>query len=155
MTASRRPADTRIVLGIVEQQLTCAASLLKTLEQERQALLGNAMDALEQVSADKLAAANQLQTLSQSLEKINAPPAQIEQLAQTAGSESLRDQWHELLKLAALCQSANLANGALLDERQSQIRRKQNSIASHLPASTYGRGGNSAYSAGRRSIASA
>lgn len=154
MTTSRRPADTRVVLGIVEQQLVCATTLLKTLDQERQALLGNSMDALETVSADKLSAANQLQALSLSLEKINAAPPQIEQLAQ-ASEGPLRERWQSLLQLAAQCQAANLANGALLDERQNQLRRKQRSISSHLPATTYGRGGDAAYNAGRRSIASA
>lgn len=155
MTASRA-ADTQNIRHVIEQQITCANRLLSTLDQERQALLGNSMTALEQASADKLAAATTLQTLNGSLLKLNAGPQQIEGILKTAdAADPIRERWQQLLELAARCQKANLGNGALLDERQSQLRRSLRSLPASAGNPLYGRSGGAGFTPGSRHLASA
>lgn len=158
MTTSRRPADLRSIQQLIEQQVTCAGTLLETLERERQALLDNSMTALERASSDKLAAATTLQTLNGALQKLDAGPQQIELMIREAGSPTLDTSWRELLQLAARCQQTNLGNGALLDERQTQVRRQLRALPPAAGGTLYGRDGhNSDPGSGRsaRRLASA
>ena len=156
MTTSRRTADTHSIRRIIEQQIACADKLLATLDQERQALLGNSMPALEQASADKLAAATTLQSLNADLLRLNAGPQQIESLLRdTDPADSMRDSWRALLDLAARCQKAHLGNGALLDERQSQLRRNLRSLPSSASNPLYGRSGDAGFNPESRRLASA
>ena len=155
MSTPRRFTDPAQVQNLIEQQLACATSLIGIMERERQALLGNAMDALAVACDEKFAAASTMQALGASLEKLNAGPAQMEQLIQLPEGSALATQWKELRALAAQCQSLNLGNGALLDERQTQLRRNQRALRGFQPGMTYGRGGGELAPSERRRIASA
>ncbi|HVT35146.1 MAG TPA: flagellar export chaperone FlgN, partial [Nevskiaceae bacterium] len=115
------------------------------------------LDELEQACADKLAAAQKLQALGLQLGKLQAAPAQIETLlAQAPDAGASVARWRELLRLAAQCQQLNQDNGALLEQRQLQLRRTRSTLLGHRAApATYGRSGDSGFDLGRRSLASA
>lgn len=155
---ANRPTDVNLLSQTIEQQLHCAETLVTTLEQERQALLSNQMEALEQVSAAKYQAATQLQSLSATLQRVHNDSKGIEnairQCAQ-AQSVTLMSRWNELKRVAAQCQKSNLSNGALLEERQSQMRWAQRALNGGQVASTYGRSGSENLQFGGRRLASA
>lgn len=127
---------------IIEQQIDCAQALLGTLQRERQALLDNSLSALEQVSAEKWTAATTLQTLGATLEKFHGGVAGIErEISRSGAAAALRDAWQALLRLADQCQQFNLSNGALLQERQTQLRRTMRALRGSAPDTTYSRAG--------------
>jgi flagellar biosynthesis/type III secretory pathway chaperone len=142
---------------VIEQHIACTQALTDMLQRERLALIGNDLPALERVSAEKTLTVAQLQQLSSQLEACNDPSSgmSLENRITQAGS-ALRRRWQELLTLASHCQQANLANGALLDQRQSQVRWTLGQMLGD-PGSprTYGRTGISLQGISRRIRASA
>ena len=156
MSATHSPQVMEAIKHAIEQQIGCTEALLAAMRSERGALLGGKLEELEQACADKLAAANKLQSLGAQLAQLQAAPRQIEALLLRApDSASALARWRQLLGLAAACQQHNLENGALLDQRQMQLRRTRRALLGDQAAPTYGRGGDSGYDPGRRSLASA
>lgn len=128
--------------SILGQQIACAQTLLDCLQREREALLGHSIAQLENVSAEKWTAASTLQSLAATLERFHGGIAGVQRLITQAGSApALKESWQELLRLAGLCQQGNLSNGALLQERQAQLRRTMTALRDSSGGETYGRAG--------------
>ena len=149
---SEAPASTETVPQIIEQHIISALELLEILKQERQALISGKPEAIEQVCASKIKLVQTFKQLSEKLTRYlgNEP---IEQLLARTG---LQQRWQQLLTLAADCQKNNLANGALLDERQSYVRHAIKCLFGHeARPGVYGRWGDTTFRPERRMIASA
>lgn len=162
MTAIRPPAFNvnlqDALLRNIEDHISCMQALVQTLAQEHEALLGSDPAVLEQVSASKSHAVLSLQQLSQNLSAIPGigGGTELERSIQLAG-KAVQQRWQHLLSLAAQCQQANLANGALLDAKQSQIKWALSHMLGTAQANTptYGRGGIRRDDGTRRILASA
>lgn len=157
MTIFRQPQQTDSLRQTIEQQIACTEALLTTLEQERQALVDNELPRLEQVSTDKIQSVTALQALGQQLDRLRdaGPDGKLDTLIQRSG-DAVRERWQQLLGLAARCQKANLANGALLEERQSQVRWALGQMlgVDNTPR-LYGPGGSTSAGGGSRKLARA
>ncbi|MGH8506005.1 MAG: flagellar protein FlgN [Stenotrophobium sp.] len=140
----------------IAQHLTCCQSLLTILERERNALIANDPPGLRQISTLKLELVKDLQRLGENLQTLQRG-ASIDALIDAhPAAPQLSAQWHKLMTLAHECEQANFANGALLDERQAQIRRTLNSLFSNSNTTTlYSAGGITGYRPQGRLYASA
>lgn len=137
----------------IDEHIACAQDLLQVLARENAAVLGGQPEELEQVAARKGGIVSRMQQLSQILSALSGPGRAPERLMRSA---DLQHRWQTLMTLAARCQKDNLANGALLEAKQSQVRWALGHMlgASSAP-STYGRGGIDRGPGLRRIIASA
>lgn len=115
---------------VIAQHLVCCQSLLSILERERGALIASDQPGLLQISALKLARVKELQQLGQQLQALQRGGTIDALIDAHPGAPQLSAQWQKLMTLAHECEQANFANGALLDERQAQIRRALNSLFS-------------------------
>jgi len=124
-------------------QLEGTRRLRQLLAAEKDALLRNDADLLEQITPDKSAAAELLRRLSEPLLRLAAgqPGTLYEQLARQPEAVRLLADWAELRELAAVCQRANQENAALLETRHRQVRQTLQNLRGEAPAQTYGRGG--------------
>lgn len=161
MTAYRpnpQPGNTNDALRQnIEDHIACTQALVQTLAQEHEALLGNEPAALEQVSARKNQSVSELQQLAQKLSAIPGARAGAElERSIRQGGDAVQRRWQALMGLAAQCQQANLANGALLEAKQSQIKWALGHMLGTAPvARTYGPAGISGDIGGRRILARA
>lgn len=145
-------APAEAVPQIVEQHISSAIELLEILQQERQALISGKPDAIEKVCASKIKSVNTFKLLSEKLTQYLGNET-IEQLITRIG---IQQRWQQLLSLATECQKHNLANGALLDERQNYVRHAIKCLFGHeARPGVYGRWGDTSFRPERRMIASA
>lgn len=138
------------------RHISCAENLAKLLAEERDVLLSNDLEGLERICVSKSAAAQELQSLSASLNRgCGASNASaIENFIRHHGDALSLGRWNSLRELAAHCARANLENGALLQERQTRVR----SLLQVIQQDTrplYGRSGASPVPAMKRALASA
>lgn len=137
----------------IDEHIACAQTLLQVLAEEHAAVLDGKPETLEQVAARKGGIVSRMQQLSQTLAALSGPGRSPEQLMRGTG---LQQRWQTLMTLAARCQKDNLANGALLEAKQSQVRWALGHMLGTASApSTYGRSGIDHGSGLRRVIASA
>lgn len=141
---------------LIDRHADETGQLVECLEQERLALMGNDIPALERICASKLACVTQLQTLGRELHRLTRGIG-VETLAATdPAALALLPAWRQLMTLASRCQDLNLANGDLLEQRQSQVRRLIGGLTAPLDESaTYGRAGTRTFNPLRRVLASA
>lgn len=141
---------------IIETHISCAHELLEVLHRERAALVSGKPEQLEEVSISKLKSVHSFQVLSDKLTHyLNGE--RIETLfARIGGGKDLLQRWQDLMTLATECQQTNLANGALLDERQNQVRYAIKCLFGHeAKPGIYGRWGETTFRPERRVIARA
>lgn len=127
----------------VSHHLDCTRRLAATLQQEREALLGTDVAALEHLVMEKSAAANELRDLGEALTRLRArrPAPTMDAFFKAAGAApQLASDWREVLRLAADCQAANRANASILDTRQGRVRESLGALRGQAPAPVYGRG---------------
>ena len=141
---------------IIEQHISSALELLEILQQERQALISGKPEALEKVSFSKLKSVHTFKQLSEKLSRYLGDESIEQLLTRLGGGMNLQQRWQELLALATECQKCNLANGALIDERQSYVRNAIKGLFGHeARPGVYGRWGDTSFRPERRMIASA
>ena len=141
---------------IIEQHISSALELLEILQQERQALISGKPEALEQVSASKLKSVQTFRILSDKLNRYLGNESIEHLLARIGSGMNLHQRWQELMTLATECQNHNLANGALIDERQNSVRHAIKCLFGHEAGpGVYGRCGDTSFRPERRIIASA
>lgn len=149
------PASEETLSQLIEQHISSASELLEILKQERQALVSGKVEALEQVSGIKLQCVNGFKLISDKLNRLLGSES-IEALLSRIGAGHLQQRWQQLLALARECQKDNLANGAIIVERQSYVRDAiKNMFGQEARPSVYGRMGDTNFSPERRIIASA
>jgi len=127
----------------IDDHFSGMQSLLQTLAREREALDSKDPAALEQIAAEKNRLVNALQTLSRQLHALpgGRPGAELESSIRHGGS-ALQQRWQQLLELTERCQRDNLANGALIDARQAQVKwALDHMLGIGNAAPTYGRAG--------------
>lgn len=152
---SQAPATPESLSQIIEQHISSATELLEILTQERQALISGKPEALEQVSATKLQSVNAFKLLGDRLNRVLGSE-KIESMLSRLGNSSLQQRWQQLLALAQECQKKNLANGAIIDERQNYVRHAIKSMfGQEARPAVYGRMGDTNFRPERRIIASA
>lgn len=141
---------------IIEQHISSALELLEILQQERQALISGRPESLEKVSVLKLKSVHTFKQLSEKLTKYLGGESIEQMLARIGSNMNLYQRWQELMTLATECQKHNLANGALLDERQSYVRNAIKSLFGHeAHPGVYGRWGDTSFRPENRLIGSA
>lgn len=138
-------------------QLEGTRQLLQLLAAEKDALLRNDADALEQITPNKADAAERLRRLSEPLLRLAAgqPGTLYAQLSRQPEAVRLLADWAELRELAATCQRANQENAALLETRHRQVRQTLQNLRGEAPPQTYGRGGYDRLSLGSQRLGSA
>jgi len=152
---SQAPATPESLSQIIEQHISSANELLEILKQERQALISGKPEALEQVSSTKLQSVNAFKLLGEKLNRVLGSE-KIESMLSRLGGSSLQQRWQELLTLAQECQKNNLANGAIIDERQNYVRHAIKSMfGQEARPAVYGRTGDTNFRPDRHIIASA
>lgn len=136
----------------VQAQLGCAEALTQLLAQERSALLGNDVAALEALTRDKNRHALELERLGQHVERMRAAAGvdSVRALLERAGIAA--GAWQRLAELAAACLQANRDNAALLAARQQQIRSALQLLQPGGTPQIYGRGGAASLDFGARSF---
>lgn len=150
------PSATPELETVIAQHLTCCTSLLTILERERNALIANDQSGLQQISALKLELVKELQHLGEQLQFLQRGATVDALIDAHPAATQLFTQWQKLMTLAHDCEKANFANGALLDERQAQIRRALNSLFSNSESTAlYSAGGITGYRPQGRLYASA
>lgn len=140
----------------LKQQIDLSNRLLQALEAEKQALLADDAEALEQVTASKSAAADALRRLGEPLLRLRAAQGPLpEHFARLPEGPRLLADWTELLSLAQRCQRANQDNAMVLEVRHRQVRQTLANLRGEVPQQTYGRGGYSSMSLGGQRLGSA
>lgn len=136
--------DATQLSALIEAQLGCASELADVLEAERQALLGNNIEALQAAGTRKAASARQLQALCDRMAAetgVDTSFAAVEALLATMpGSAPVLERWREFSAIAADCNAANRANGALIDLREKEVRSILAAMQPDAPQ-VYGRNG--------------
>lgn len=122
----------------LRQHLDSLQVLLDLLQQEREALPNDDIEALERITRSKASATEHLHALGRELPSLRAS---------VAGEP---EEWAAVQALAARCQSANSANASLLDVRARAVRGKLQVLRGNPVASVYGRSGNAAAFGSRR-----
>lgn len=153
MTAN---ADVRLPLpALLTAQRDCTRQLLTTLQAEHQALIGNDVAALEQITRSKSEASDRLAALGHQLESLRADAraATIDALIAAREPSGIAARcWQEIAGLAAQCLQANRDNATLLNAREQQIRSALQLLYPTASAQTYGRGGYAGLQNGSRSL---
>ena len=140
----------------LKQQIDLSHRLLQSLEAEKQALLADDAEALEQVTASKSAAADALRRLGEPLLRLRAAQGPLsEHFARLPEGPRLLTDWTELLSLAQRCQRANQDNAMVLEVRHRQVRQTLANLRGEVPQQTYGRGGYNSLSLGGQRLGSA
>ena len=148
------PATPESLSQIIEQHISSTSELMEILKQERQALLSSKPEALEQITTIKLQSVNTFKQLGDSLNRLLGNES-IESLLTRMGG-NLAQRWQQLLTMARECQKNNLANGAIIDERQNYVRHAIKCMfGQEARPSVYGRSGDTQFRPERRIIASA
>lgn len=151
---SQTPATPESLSQIIEQHISSATELLEILKQERQALLSSKPEALEQISAIKLQSVTTFRQLGDHLNRLLGSESIEALLARMGGN--LAQRWQQLLTMARECQKNNLANGAIIDERQNYVRHAIKCMfGQEARPAVYGRMGDTHFKPERRVIASA
>jgi len=148
------PATAESLSQIIEQHIASTGQLLEILQQERQALLSSKPEALEQISTTKMQSVNALKLLGDHLNRLLGNESIENLLARVGGN--LQQRWQQLLAMARECQKNNLANGAIIDERQNYVRHAIKCLfGQEARPGVYGRLGDITFRPERRIIASA
>ena len=113
------PLSTHTLLTLLDQQLHIGTTLEGLLMAEYSALLGSDVHALAELVSEKRRTAEALERSSLALAEATqgAPQVAVEQ-----SGEAARQCWRALAQLADRLRHQNLANGALLNERQNRLR---------------------------------
>lgn len=151
---SQMPATPELLSQIIDQHIASAGELLEILKQERQVLISGKPEALEQMSAIKLQSVNAFRQLGEKLNRFLGNESVETLLARMGGN--LQQRWQQLLAMARECQENNLANGAIISERQNYVRHAIKSMfGQETSPAIYGRLGDTTFKPERRIIASA
>jgi flagellar biosynthesis/type III secretory pathway chaperone len=149
-------ATPELLAQIIEQHIASATELLEILKQERQALIAGKPEALEQVSTTKLQSINAFKLLGEKLNRYLGNESIDKLLARVGDGLNLQQRWQKLLAMAMECQKNNLANGAIIDERQNYVRHAIKSLfGQEARPAVYGRSGDTHFRPERHIIASA
>jgi len=141
----------------LRQQIACSRLLLDTLAEEKAALMQNEPEPLENVTARKGAAAEQMRELGLQLARLrNGQPGGMDRfLGQFPEAAALQRDWQGLRDLAEQCQRANQENAALMEARHQQIRQTLRHLRGEAPPQTYGRGGYTSIGIGSQRLGAA
>lgn len=149
-------ADAAQLSALIEAQIACASELAAVLEAEREALIGNDIEALQAAGTRKAASARQLQALCDRMAAetgVDTSFAAVEALlAALPGSAPVLERWRAFSAIAADCNAANRANGALIDVREKEVRTILAAMQPEAPQ-VYGRNGGY-HSLGRQTLPS-
>jgi flagella synthesis protein FlgN len=112
---------TESLIGVLNEQISCAEAMLRALGQENQALRDGDAELLNAASADKARLVAALETLES--ERRTLAAAIETHLTQTRAEPAAPDaSWRTLLTLVAECKTLNQRNGALVKARSEQVR---------------------------------
>lgn len=139
-----------------------ARRFLRVLESEQAALSCGEAEVLENLAAEKLQIAGELDDLAQARNRLLAGQGLLagrrgaEACAEADGPEAARHLWRELLGLWAAAQRANRINGALIEARLAHARQALALLHAHTgrPA-LYGPDGHARTSGGGRPLQTA
>jgi flagellar biosynthesis/type III secretory pathway chaperone len=158
------PAEARSqIADIIGESLYQAQGLNESLEDERNALEKQDMDALDAVVNNKSTCAERLQVLDRKRGALCQEwgfadgPDQMQQLIDWCDEdELLSNRWAELMEIAATGSALNLTNGAIIRVRQQHFESSLSVLRGVSPGSdTYGRNGEESGDFSRRSLAEA
>jgi flagellar biosynthesis/type III secretory pathway chaperone len=138
----------------LDRQIAAAHSLLKTLEDERTALKGADVQALEHAGAAKVDALTHFERLEQERRRMcvaHDDRSAFERLIETldlqierqsprnsiGSGATLKATWQRLLELTGRCRDANQTNGLIVGYRQKQIRQLLSLLRGASSADTY------------------
>jgi flagella synthesis protein FlgN len=116
---------------VLDREIGIAALLAEALAEEQAALTGDAPDAVQQRSTEKV---RHLQALEQAESERRALDGAAGGMA---GSAAIAQRWQALLNLIARCKAANEVNGYIIHVRQNQIRQLVDIVRGGAPV-TYG-----------------
>lgn len=118
----------------LEDMQQAVTQLLHTLETEREALVANDSEALNQAGTRK-------QALMQQLEQLDAERRQLAH-EHPAGATRLQPAWTQILQSLRQCQQLNLRNGSTVGQRLNQVREALSILTGHAGENgLYGPGG--------------
>ncbi len=126
MNAMNRQATRNDMLAVLEDSVREAIGLKETLVEERSALTGQDLDALELAATSKGIKVDRLKSLEAErgaiLERAGFAPGQMSDLAAWCGDDAdITSRWDHLVALASECSSLNLTNGSIIRGRQGQL----------------------------------
>jgi flagellar biosynthesis/type III secretory pathway chaperone len=104
---------------LLDREIEVARLLSTTLSAERSALTGEAPEAVQRKTAEKI---ELLGTIERLESERRALCADTTHAAEFAVATTVADRWRALLELMAGCRAANEVNGYIIHVRQNQIR---------------------------------
>jgi len=151
------------VLDLLGTSVFHALGLKESLVDEKAALEGQDMDALNDAVENKSRCVNELKSLDSKRSSLcsdagfDAGPSQMHEVVKWCDTESLiANRWEHLMSLASECNALNLTNGAIIRVHQQQIRSKLSVLRGEAPdADTYGRHASGSGNYEQRSLAEA
>jgi flagellar biosynthesis/type III secretory pathway chaperone len=155
-------ASTRLV-DILGKSVYQALGLKESLENERQALENQDIDALHAAVEIKSSCVAQLQELENERRDICAAcgfddrDGQMQQIAAWCDHDSkIEDCWEQLMVIAAECSAHNITNGSIIRLHQQHIESSLSILRGETPGrDTYNRNGTGSGGPSHRSLAEA
>jgi len=140
-----------------------AKNLKESLEEERDALESQDMEALMRAIRDKSIRVNELQTLDRKRSELCSEagftegPEQMSDFTDWCDAdEEIAHNWGQLIELAHACNTMNLTNGAVIRMRKQMVEDGISLLRGHsTETNTYNRDGARRDGAGHRPIAEA
>jgi flagellar biosynthesis/type III secretory pathway chaperone len=145
------------LVGLLDEQIDAAGRLLAALRDERQALVGPAVEPLAQAGALKESCIAQVEQLEQRRRlTMQAAGLGFEGSAMTRLIADCRDwsdaelaagvaeRWQRMLELTRRCRDANETNGLITQTRQRQVLQLLGLLRGGSAGATYGPDGGSA-----------
>jgi flagellar biosynthesis/type III secretory pathway chaperone len=136
---------------VLEQQVSCAESILEALRQERDALSSGDPYLLNLVGANKAQLVEELEAFEIERQHLSGGPAAEAGYRQGAAGA----HWSRLLDLIEQCRDYNQRNGALVTARRSQILQALEVLRGTDTGRVYDASGSAAATAGSHSLGAA
>ena len=116
---------------LLDREIVAARLLSSTLAAERNALTGDAPDAVLQQAAEKVQLLGTIERLES--ERRDICTAAMPSAADPGMAEMLGERWRALMELMAGCRTANEVNGYIIRVRQNQIRQLMDIVRGTSP----------------------
>lgn len=160
MSDTNTPDPRRKLVDVIGTSVCHARALRESLDDERQALESQDLDALHAAADNKTRCVEALQTLEAERRRLCAasgigdPAGGLGHLART--DSRIASGWEQLLAVLSECNRLNRTNGAIIRVRKDQFETslavlRGGSMATEL----YGRDGAGSHAGGQRSLAEA
>ena len=120
---------------VLNEQIRCAESMLKTLEHESDALLAGDADKLNDASAGKARLADALDQLE--IERRGLTESLGFHTSAAADGSETSQSWNRLIELLEQCRERNTRNGGLVQARRTQVETALQALSSTPQGSGY------------------